>query len=86
MRRGGGNSSPRCAFGRFLPCPSPMTPLRLLTLTVAALLVVAGTLVAFGLVRPPTPEPPLRVVVGTILVLMGLYRGAIGLGRRDGNP
>ncbi len=60
-----------------------MSPLRLLTLTVAVALVVAGTLVAFGLVGPATPEPRLRVVVGVILVLMGLYRGAVGLGRRD---
>lgn len=63
-----------------------MPPLRLLTLTVAVLLVVVGTLVAFGLIGPATPEPRLRVVVGVILVLMGLYRGAVGLGRREGRP
>ncbi len=57
-----------------------MSPLRLLTLTVAALLVVVGLLVAFGLIGPTTPEPTLRVTVGVILVLMGLYRGAVGLG------
>lgn len=60
-----------------------MSPLRLLTLTVAVALVVVGALVALGLIGPPTPEPRLRVVVGVILVLMGLYRGAVGLGRRD---
>jgi hypothetical protein len=60
-----------------------MSPFRLLTLVVAVLLIVVGLLVAFGRLGPPTPEPTLRVTVGVILVLMGLYRGAVGLGRRD---
>lgn len=59
-----------------------MSPFRLLTLVVAVLLVAVGLLVAFGRLGPPTPEPTLRVTVGVILVLMGLYRGAVGLGRR----
>lgn len=64
-----------------------MSPLRVLTLTVAALLVVAGLLVAFGLIGPATPEPTLRVVVGVVIVLMGIYRGAVGLSRdRDDRP
>ena len=57
-----------------------MSPLRLLTLVVAVLLVVAGLLVAFGV----TPEPTLRVTVGVILVLMGLYRGVVGFSRGRG--
>ena len=61
-----------------------MDPLRLLTLTVAAILVVVGLLVAFGVVGLGTPEPTLRITVGVILVLMGLYRGAVGLGRTRG--
>ena len=60
-----------------------MSPLRLLTLVVAGLLIVVGLLVAFGRLGLATPEPTLRVTVGVILVLMGLYRGAVGLGRRD---
>ena len=60
-----------------------MSPLRLLTLTVAALLVVVGVLVVFGYVGLQTPEPRLRVVVGVILILLGLYRGAVGFSRRD---
>lgn len=64
-----------------------MFPLRVLTLTVAALLIVVGLLVALGLIGPETPEPTLRITVGVILVLMGLYRGAVGLGRgRDDRP
>ena len=64
-----------------------MSPLRILTLTVAVLLIVVGVLVAFGLVGPEAPEPTLRVTVGVVLVLMGLYRGAVGLGsRRDDRP
>ena len=61
-----------------------MDPLRLLTLAVAAILVVVGLLVAFGVVGVGAPEPTLRVTVGVILVLMGLYRGAVGLGRTRG--
>lgn len=64
-----------------------MSPLRILTLTVAVFLVAVGLLVATGLIGPKTPEPTLRVTVGVILVLMGLYRGAVGFGRgRDDRP
>ena len=61
-----------------------MSPLRLLTLVVAVLLVVAGLLIAFGVVGNVTPEPTLRVTVGVILVLMGLYRGVVGFSRGRG--
>ncbi len=56
-----------------------MSPLRVLTLSVAALLIVVGLLLAFGLIGPETPEPTLRVVVGVVIVLMGIYRGAVAL-------
>lgn len=61
-----------------------MSPARLLTLTVAVLLVVVGLLVAFGVLGVPTPEPTLRITMGVILVLMGLYRGAVGWSRDRG--
>ena len=56
-----------------------MSPLRVLTLSVAALLIVIGLLLAFGFIGPETPEPTLRVVVGVVIVLMGIYRGAVAL-------
>lgn len=62
-----------------------MSPLRILTLTVAVFLVAVGLLVATGLIGPKTPESTLRVTVGVILVLMGLYRGAVGFGRGRGD-
>ena len=58
-----------------------MSPLRILTLAAAALLVLVGVLVVLGYIGAVVPEPRLRVTVGVILVLMGLYRAAIGLGR-----
>jgi uncharacterized membrane protein HdeD (DUF308 family) len=61
-----------------------MSPFRLLTLVVAALLVVVGVLVAFDVVGVPTPEPSLRVTIGVILVLMGVYRGVVGWNRDRG--
>ena len=66
-----------------------MSPARLLTLTVAAFLIVVGLLVAFGVVGMATPEPSLRVTIGVILVLMGVYRGVVGWNRdrgADGRP
>lgn len=58
-----------------------MSPVRLLTLTVAVLLISVGLAVALGYFVPPATEPRLRVTVGVILVLMGLYRGVVGWSR-----
>lgn len=56
-----------------------MTTLRLLTLTAAVLLVVVGLLVILGYIGGVVPDSRLRITVGVILVLMGLYRAALGL-------
>lgn len=61
-----------------------MSPVRLLTLTVAVLLVVVGLLVLSGVVGVATPEPTLRITIGVILVLMGVYRGVVGWNRGRG--
>ena len=58
-----------------------MSPLRLLTFVAAAFLVVVGLLLVFGVVGTAVPEPRLRITVGVIFVLMGLYRAALGLSR-----
>ena len=58
-----------------------MSPLRILTLVAATLLVVVGLLLVFGVVGTAGPEPRLRVTAGVIFVLMGLYRAALGFGR-----
>lgn len=58
-----------------------MSPLRLLTLAAAALLVAVGVLVILGYIGGVVPDSRLRITVGVILVLMGLYRAALGFGR-----
>lgn len=58
-----------------------MTPLRILTLVAAALLIVVGLLIVFGYIGADVPEPRLRITVGVITVLMGVHRGVVGLGR-----
>ena len=76
----GTTPSSRRSFGtNLLACL--MSPLRILTLVAAALLVIVGALVILGYIGAVVPDARLRITVGIILVLMGLYRAALGLGR-----
>ena len=55
-----------------------MNPLRLLTLVVAAVFVAAGAAISLGYLVPPDVQPMLRVTIGVVLMLMGVYRGILG--------
>lgn len=62
----------------------PMNLLRTLSLLAAAFLVTLGVLVVAGYVGAVVPEPRLRITLGVIMILMGLYRAALGLSPRRG--
>jgi len=47
---------------------------KILALTVAAIMVIAGVAVLTGIFLPPATPKPMRLMLGIVFLLMGVYR------------